>query len=81
MSVRNTILEQVALVAEQQRKSIPPLTDDMPLVGSGLDSLCIALIVANLEDELGVDPFGLTGEVAMPETLGDFVSFYEKAAA
>ena len=62
-------------------ESLPPLTDDMPLVGSGLDSLCIALIVANLEDELGVDPFGLlAGEVPMPETLGDFVAFYEKAA-
>ena len=81
MSVRQTVLDQVAIVAEQQRKTIPPLTDDMPLVGAGLDSLCIALIVANLEDELGVDPFGLAGEVAMPETLGDFVAFYEKAAA
>ena len=81
MSVRQTVLDQVTIVAEQQRKTIPPLTDDMPLVASGLDSLCIALIVANLEDELGVDPFGLAGEVAMPETLGDFVAFYEKAAA
>jgi hypothetical protein len=81
MSVRQTVLDQVTIVAEQQRKTIPPLTDDMPLVGSGLDSLCIALIVANLEDELGVDPFGLSGVVPMPETLGDFVAFYEKAAA
>lgn len=81
MSVRKTVLEQVAIVATQQRKTILALTDDMPLVGSGLDSLCIALIVANLEDELGVDPFGLAGEVPMPETLGEFVSFYEKAAA
>ena len=81
MSVRQTVLDQVAIVAEQQRKTLPALTDDMPLVGSGLDSLCIALIVANLEDELGVDPFGLAGEVPMPETLGDFVVFYEKAAA
>ncbi len=80
MSVRDAVITQVKLVAEQQRKTLQPLTDDMPLVGSGLDSLCIALVVANLEDELGVDPFGVGGDVAMPSTLGEFIEFYEKAA-
>jgi hypothetical protein len=80
MSVRDAVITQVQLVAEQQRKTLQPLTDDMPLVGSGLDSLCIALVVANLEDELGVDPFGVGGDVAMPSTLGEFIEFYEKAA-
>ena len=80
MSVRDAVLSQVKLVAELQRKTLQPLTDDMPLVGSGLDSLCIALVVANLEDELGVDPFGVGGDVAMPSTLGEFIQFYEKAA-
>jgi hypothetical protein len=80
MSVRDAIITQVKLVAEQQRKTLQPLTDDMPLTGSGLDSLCIALVVANLEDELGVDPFGVGGDVAMPATLGEFIAFYEKAA-
>jgi hypothetical protein len=80
MSVRDAVITQVKLVAEQQRKSLQPLTDYMPLVGSGLDSLCIALVVANLEDELGVDPFGVGGDVAMPSTLGEFIEFYEKAA-
>ena len=80
MSVRDAVLAQVKLVAEQQRKTLEPLTDDMPLVGAGLDSLCIALVVANLEDELGVDPFGIGGDVAMPFTLGEFIEFYEKAA-
>jgi hypothetical protein len=59
MSVRDAVIAQVKIVAEQQRKTLQSLTDDMPLVGSGLDSLCIALVVANLEDELGVDPFGV----------------------
>lgn len=79
MSIRDAVISQVKLVAEQQRKTLQALTDDMPLVGSGLDSLCIALVVANLEDELGVDPFGVGGDVAMPSTLGEFISFYEKA--
>ena len=80
MPVRDAVIAQMKLVAEQQRKSLQPLADDMPLVGSGLDSLCIALVVANLEDELGVDPFGVGGDVAMPSTLGEFIEFYEKAA-
>jgi hypothetical protein len=80
MSVRNAILSQVKQVAEQQRKRLPPLNDDLQLVGSGLDSLCIALIVANLEDELGIDPFDLGDNVAMPTTLGEFIKFYENAA-
>ena len=54
MTVRKTILDQVKAVAEQQGKTLAPLTDDLPLVSSGLDSLCIAILVANLEDELGL---------------------------
>ena len=81
MSVRDTIIEQVKLVAEQQRKSLRPLTDALPLLDSGLDSLCIAIIVANLEDELGLDPFGSGDNVAMPETLGDLIRLYENVAA
>lgn len=80
MSVRQTVLDQVKLVAEQQRKTLMPLTDDLPLMGSGLDSLCIALIVANLEDEVGIDPFGVGGSAEMPATLGEFITLYEKAA-
>jgi hypothetical protein len=80
MSVRPAVLDQVKLVAEQQRKTLQPLTDDLPLVGSGLDSLCIAIIVANLEDEIGIDPFGAGGSVEMPTTLGAFIALYENAA-
>ncbi len=79
MSVRTAVLDQVKLVAEQQRRTLAPLSDDLPLAGSGLDSLCIAIIVANLEDELGVDPFGVFGSVEMPTTLGEFIQFYENA--
>jgi acyl carrier protein len=31
----------------------------MGLLETGLDSLCFAIIVARLEDELGVDPFSV----------------------
>jgi hypothetical protein len=46
------------------------------LLGSGLDSLSFAIIVASLEDELGFDPFN-TEVVEFPITFGDFVKLYE----
>jgi acyl carrier protein len=47
---------------------------------SGLDSLCFAIVVARLEDELGFDPFRATEDTTFPVTVGDFIKFYENAA-
>jgi acyl carrier protein len=47
--------------------------------GLGLDSLEAAELSALLEEELGSDPFSAGG--AMPETVGDILSFYEAAPA
>jgi hypothetical protein len=80
-SVRATILDQIKLVAEHQRKLLMPLNDRLPLLDSGLDSLCIAIIVANLEDELGHDPFGTGNNVSIPKTLGESIALYENGAA
>jgi acyl carrier protein len=79
MSLRSTIIEQITQVAEQQGKAILPLTDDLPLIESGLDSLCIAIIVAKLEDELSLDPFATEEDMAFPVTIGDFIRLYENA--
>jgi hypothetical protein len=81
MSIRSVILERIVLIAQQQDKPLAPLSDDLPLMGSGLDSLCIAILVANLDDELELDPFAADDQVAFPVTLGDFIRFYENAAA
>jgi hypothetical protein len=81
MSVRSVILEQISRVAEHQGKSLAPLTDDLGLLNSGLDSLCIAVLVATLDDELGLDPLSEADDVAFPVTLGDFIKLYEHAAA
>jgi acyl carrier protein len=45
---------------------------------SGLDSLAFAVLVARLEDALGVDPFGASQSGEFPVTFGDFVQMYEK---
>ncbi len=81
MSTRLTVLSVIKVVAAEQEKSLAPLDDALALASSGLDSLCFAIIVARLEDELGVDPFSASEEVYFPVTLGDFVSLYENAAA
>jgi acyl carrier protein len=80
MSVRSEIIAQVTQVAEEQDKHLAPLADDLELVNSGLDSLCMAVIVARLEDSLGVDPFTAAESAAFPVTLGEFIEFYENAA-
>jgi aryl carrier-like protein len=41
-------------IADEQDKKLAPLTDDWNLLESGLDSLCFAILVARLEDELGM---------------------------
>jgi hypothetical protein len=80
MSMRSVIIAQFEQVAREQVKKLAPLTDDLVLLESGLDSLCFAIIVARLEDSLGLDPFSSAEDVDFPVTLGDFVGFYENAA-
>ncbi len=67
-------------VASEQGKALKPLTDDLVLLDSGLDSLCFAVLVTRLEDEVGFDPFTLSDDVYFPVTLGDFIRFYDDAA-
>ena len=78
MSVRATITSLFEQVAREQQRKLVPLTDDLKLLQSGLDSLSFALIVARLEDSLGFDPFD-TAE-SFPVTFGDFVKLYESRA-
>jgi len=80
MSIRLTIMLQVEQVADEQRVKLPALSDELVLLDSGLDSLCFAILVARLEDTLGLDPFTASDEVYFPVTLGDFVMAYENAA-
>ena len=80
MSLRPIILAKFEEVAKSQERQLAPLHDDLVLLDSGLDSLCFAIIVAQLEDELAMDPFSASEEVVFPVTFGDFVRFYDDAA-
>ncbi|HTW46050.1 MAG TPA: hypothetical protein VMD58_10935 [Acidobacteriaceae bacterium] len=78
-TIRSEIEAQFIQVAQEQGNRLAPLTDDLALLDSGLDSLCFAIIVARLEGLLGVDPFTLSDDVLFPVTFGDFVRLYENA--
>lgn len=79
VSIRERILSQFAQAAEEQDKTLATITDELPLMETGLDSLCFAMVVGRLEDELGFDPFSAT-DVRFPVTVGDFIKFYEHGA-
>ncbi len=79
MDVRQTVADCIEQVAKAQNKVIPAISDQLVLLESGLDSLCFAIVVATLEDELGVDPFATSEDVHFPVTFLDFVRLYERA--
>jgi acyl carrier protein len=78
--IRVTIIEEINRIAALHHKTLADLTDSLPLLESGLDSLCIAVLVASLDDALEIDPFSDDDELAFPVTLGDFIQLYENAA-
>jgi len=80
MKIRDLITATCTKVAEEHSAKLAPLTDDLPLLDSGLDSLCLAVIVARLEDHLGFDPFDTDDEINFPVTFGEFIRVYENAS-
>jgi hypothetical protein len=80
MDIKSEIITQFSQVAEEHDKRLAPLTDNLALLDSGLDSLCFAIVVARLESSLEVDPFSADEDARFPVTFGDFVRFYENAA-
>jgi acyl carrier protein len=81
MDIAALVIGTCEEVGQEQQKKLVSLTPDLPLLDSGLDSLCLAVIVARLEDRLGFDPFDTEEDVELPVTVGDFIKFYEDAAA
>jgi hypothetical protein len=79
MSTRLTIVAEIERIAKDQNRALRPLTDDLALLESGLDSLCFAILVARLEDQLGYDPFSASDDVEFPVTLGEFIAVYDNA--
>jgi len=80
MSIRSVVISEIQQIGMETNKELPPLSDDLALLDSGLDSLAIAIVVTRLEDTLGFDPFTDSDDISYPVTLGDFIRFYENAS-
>lgn len=81
MSVRSRIFSAMQQIAEEQKVTLPPLQDELSLHDTGFDSLAFAILVARLEDDLGIDPFTIAEDAAFPSTIGEFVRVYENVPA
>jgi acyl carrier protein len=81
MSVRLKIISAMQQIAIEQQVTLPPLADNLSLHETGFDSLGFAILVARLEDDLGVDPFTMSEDAAFPLTIGDFIGAYENVPA
>jgi acyl carrier protein len=81
MSTRLRIISEMQRIAAEQQVTLPPLVDDLSLHETGFDSLGFAILVARLEDDLGIDPFTISEDASFPLTLGDFIRAYENVPA
>jgi len=77
VSVRATVESQLRRIAAEQGRPLEPLTDELKLLESGLDSLALAVVVMRLGDSLGIEPFNCGNVIEFPITLREFVRMYE----
>lgn len=77
-TLRAQVFETILEVAEEEDLQVDEVKDTDALVDDlGFGSLEIAQVIANLEHELGVDPFEET-PITEIRTAGDLVRAYEK---
>jgi acyl carrier protein len=81
MSARSKIIAAIQQIAAEQQVTLPPLEDGLSLHETGFDSLAFAILVARLEDDLGIDPFTISEDASFPLTIGDFIKAYENIPA
>jgi len=79
MTIENKVCEKFSEALQDAEQPVPDSFEkDMILLESGLDSLGFAILVAQLESDLGYDPFTLMDEPIYPRTFGEFIAIYEK---
>jgi len=79
MSYRTKVIEEIERVFRDEGIEPPKeFLDDLMLLESGLDSLAFAVLVTQLQSTLGFDPFLASDEPFYPETLGEFIEFYDR---
>ena len=80
MTIRTTIMEELASLFEEDDLPVPELNDATLLLETDLDSLGFAVLVTRLDERLGYDPFSVMDEAVYPATLKEFVDLYQRFA-
>ena len=71
-------MQQVAELSDC--KLVEPIEANTLLLECGLDSLGYAMLVAQLEEDLGFDPFTDMQIDIYPSTFADFLAIYHQCA-
>ena len=71
-------MQQVAEISDCQL--VEPIESDTLLLECGLDSLGYAMLVAQLEEDLGFDPFTELEIDIYPSTFTEFLAIYQQCA-
>lgn len=77
-AVHQTILREIGNVLLNDEDSIQYNLDD-PLLTVGLNSLLLAQLLLQLEDELDVDPFAGDRSITDVRTVRELISSYEES--
>ena len=72
-------MSQVAELSDCQL--VEPIESDTLLLECGLDSLGYAMLVAQLEEDLGFDPFTELAIETYPSTFSEFLAIYHQCAS
>ncbi|MFT5923072.1 MAG: acyl carrier protein [Paraglaciecola sp.] len=75
--IRNA-MQQVAELSDCQL--VEPIVPDTLLLECGLDSLGYAMLVAQLEEDLGFDPFTELALDTYPSKFVEFLGIYQQCA-
>jgi acyl carrier protein len=71
-------MQQVADLSDCQL--VESINPDTQLLECGLDSLGYAMLVAQLEEDLGYDPFTELALDTYPSTFAEFLAMYQQCA-
>ncbi len=80
MQIESTVHDRIRAILADRNGEISHLSGTEKLSATlGLSSLDLAFLVAELESELGVDPFAKLVSITSIRTVGDLVRAYQQA--
>jgi acyl carrier protein len=78
--IESIVHERIRAVVEERNGAVGPLAGSEKLNATlGLTSLDLAVLVAELEAELGMDPFAKLVPITSVQSVGDLVRAYQQA--